>query len=74
MAKDRPNRNDIICIGDNVGVQVNAYYGGTTGKPIVEIRRPSGYGSVALNLAQTQALMELLEEAMGFWFEEGHRG
>ena len=70
---DRPKFSDIICIGDNLGVQVNAYYGATTGKPIIEVHNKRSGQYVNFTIAKTQALMELLEEAMGFWFEEGHR-
>ena len=70
---ETPKRDDIICIGENAAVQVNAFYGAVTKQPIVEVRHLKAGPGLTFSLAQTQALMEMLEEAMGFWFEEGHK-
>lgn len=59
---------EIVCIGNNRGVKVNAYHSFVERKPIIEIR--VNLGSIALTLPEAQTLMELLEEAVGFWKEE----
>ena len=63
IPKGKPE--DIICIGNNAGTEVNAYH--SFGKPVIEVRCR---GRIALELAQAEALIELLGEAMEFWREE----
>lgn len=58
----------IICIGTSNGVEVNAYYGGTERNvPVIEILCN---GRVAMTMAQTEGVIDLLQEAMEFWREE----
>ena len=59
----------IICIGTSNGAEVNAYYGGTERDvPVIEILCN---GRVAMNRAQAEGIIDLLQEAMEFWREEG---
>jgi len=61
--------HNIICIGCNVNAEVNVYYTHQD-VPIIEIRNKRSGSSVRFRIPEAQALMELLEEAMGFWHEE----
>ena len=59
----------IICIGMANGAEVNAYYGGSKQDvPVIEVLCN---GRVAMTLAQAEGIIDLLQEAMAYWHEEG---
>ena len=61
--------NDIICIGTANSAEVNVYYGGTNRDvPVIEILCN---GRVAMTLMQAEAVIDLVQEAMEHWREEG---
>ena len=61
--------DEIVCIGTASGVEVNAYYSGTNWNvPVVEVLC---HGRVAMTLAQTEGAIDLLQEALAHWQEEG---
>ena len=61
--------DEIICIGTANEAEVNAYYSGQKRDvPVIEILCN---GRVAMTLAQTEGVIDLLQEAMEFWREEG---
>lgn len=61
--------DEIICIGMASGVEVNVYYSGTNRNvPVIEILCN---GRVAMTMPQTEGAIDLLQEAMAFWQEEG---
>ena len=70
MSKDRA----IICIGTANGIDVNVFTSSykSSGmwhhRPVVEIRRAS---SVQMLLPEVEAVINLLQEALAFWQEEG---
>lgn len=61
--------DDIICIGTANDVEVNAYHTHVNKRqvPIIEILCN---GRIAMTLAQTEGVIDLLQEAMTYWHEE----
>lgn len=61
--------DEIVCIGTANSVEVNAYYSGQKRNvPVIEILCN---GRVAMTLPQTEGAIDLLQEAMAYWHEEG---
>ena len=62
--------DEIVCIGTANGVEVNVYYsrGPKRNIPVIEILC---HGRVAMTLAQTEGAIDLLQEALAYWQEEG---
>ena len=67
---NRAEIDKIICIGVSDNVEVNAYWSPFyESKQIIEIMTSGG--RIALTLAQAEAAIDLLQEAMAHWREEG---
>jgi len=69
--------NSIVCIGVSNGIEVNAFYstmvkdGKKIERPCVEIRGANG---IQMHLSKVEGVIELLQEALEYWREEGHQG
>ena len=70
----RKELDDITCIGTSNGIDVNVYYtthwreGDPVRIPCVEVRR---MGSIQMRLPEVEAVIDLLQEALAHWQEEG---
>jgi hypothetical protein len=69
-----PADKRIVTIGTTSGIDVNVFYAASYSNnvvskmPIVEIRRAN---SIQMRLAEVEAVIELLQEALAYWREEG---
>ena len=71
MAIKRAVEDEIIGIGIVNGVEVNAYYSGIQRNvPVIEVLCNGRL--ITFSIAQAQGLLDLVEEALGFWREEAH--
>ena len=67
-------KDKTICIGTSNGIDVNVYYttswqgSWATRTPCVEIRRMN---SIQMRLSEVEALIDLLQETLAYWQEEG---
>lgn len=59
--------DEIVCIGTLDCVKVNAYHSHLRHRPIIEVLNCTG--RIALSLAQTKVVLDLLKEAVDFWKE-----
>jgi hypothetical protein len=62
------DRDKIVCIGTSGGVEVNAYYTYYHNTPVVELYGRTG--RITLTLAEAEAVLDLVGEALAFWAEE----
>lgn len=65
----------IICIGTADGIEVNAFFstmyrnGEKIERPCVEIRGANG---IQMHLSKVEGLIDLLQEAVAYWKDEGY--
>jgi hypothetical protein len=73
VSKSPPIR-PIVCIGETNGIEVNVFASNYKAdgvwyvRPCVEIRRMN---SVQMLLPDVEAVIDLLQEALAYWQEEG---
>ena len=73
-SSEKPTINPIVCIGTTGSIEVNVFTstyksdGVWHKRPCVEIAKVN---SVQMRLMEVEAVIDLLQEAIAFWREEG---